>query len=243
MPPTHQYFIIVIKNLFVYLFDPSKHGYSFTVDNAHYRQNRASKRILDSLDVWTVEWLFVPQPHVIMHTRKQKSVCAGSQQIVLSLTSKQKDRLKICYQFIISQLLLCLFPLHCPFVTEWAFGQAGVTRLSALLKALLRWWWKALSNGITHRDKCPQPGGSALLPPAFWRMALIHSAVAFLRVLGMCIDYSLISPAVIFFSKWKKSTSVQKSFKVWFVNWNNPPFNLSSGLKLWCHDVILLLLI
>lgn len=84
------------------------------------------------------------------------------------------------------------------FVIEWGFGQAGVACLSALLKALLRWWWKDLSNGITHHDKCPEPGGSALLPPAFWRMALIHSAVALLRfrVLGTCIDCLFISLAV-----------------------------------------------
>lgn len=60
-----------------------------------------------------------------------------------------------------------------------AFGRGSVEPCSAPLKALLRWWWKDLSNGITHCDKCSEPGGSSHLPPAFWSMPLIHCRAAF----------------------------------------------------------------
>lgn len=82
-----------------------------------------------------------------------------------------------------SFLSFCIFCAHSSIsrFIEWGFGQSSVAPLSALLKALLRWWWKDLSNGITHDDKCSESGGSSLLPPTFRRIAFIRCAVAFLR--------------------------------------------------------------
>lgn len=59
-----------------------------------------------------------------------------------------------------------VFHAHLCILLNEAFGQASLEPRSAPLKALLRWWWKDLSNGITHRDKCFESDGSSHLPPA-----------------------------------------------------------------------------
>lgn len=67
---------------------------------------------------------------------------------------------------------------------EWRSGRSSVAPSFSFLRALLRWWWKDLSNGITHRDKCSEPSGSSHLPLAFQRVALICCWVVYL---GHCV--------------------------------------------------------
>lgn len=163
---------------------------------------------------------------------------------LFSLIPKLSSR--ICNQFIISQLLYFVHSSISHFI-EWSFGQSSVAPLSAaLLRALLRWWWKDLSNGITHRDKCSEPSGSSHLPPAFQRAALIHCAVAYLGYRVFWGDVLSIYGGVVFDRLFTHITGCLSSSKIvshfvhsyinhirfweklsrfWFVNWNKSTFN------------------
>lgn len=89
---------------------------------------------------------------------------------------------------------LLAFIFFCVFfhsLNEWGCGQCSGAPLSALLRALLRWRWKDLFNGITYRDKCSEPSGSSRQHPAFQRVALICCRLANIHICLVLEKYIL----------------------------------------------------